>query len=277
METRKPEQLYLDLMKKTLSFSLWPEPPIPVDMFGYKRFRPVQRLLALTSRMLEVGQLQLVKQHVVNADHREQGSVLPCYADTMIGLRRLDNLQYCIETVIKDGVAGDLIETGVWRGGACIFMRAVLAAYGITDRKVFVADSFDGLPKPDTENFPQDRGDRHYLKRYLAISQEDVANNFRKYGLLDDQVVFLKGWFKDTLPVAPIEKLAVLRLDGDMYGSTMDAFNHLYAKLSSGGFCIIDDYGLRRCKEAVEDFRNAQGIRAELKEIDWTGRFWRKE
>lgn len=277
MENLKPEQLYLDLMKKTLSFSLWPEPPIPVDMFEYKRFRPIKRLLALTSRVLEVGQLQLVKQRAVSADHREQGSILPGYADTMIGLRRLDNLQYCIENVITDGVDGDLIETGVWRGGACVFMRAVLAAYGVTDRKVYVADSFDGMPKPDTETFPQDRGDTHHLKRYLAISQEDVANNFRKYGLLDDQVVFLKGWFKDTLPVAPIEKLAVLRLDGDMYGSTMDAFNNLYAKLSSGGFCIIDDYGLRHCKQAVDDFRQAQGIRAELKEIDWTGRYWRKE
>ena len=277
METLKPEQLYLDLMKKTLSFSLWPEPPIPVDMFEYKRFRPIKRLLALTSRVLEVGQLQLVKQRAVDPSHREQGSILPGYADTMIGLKRLDNLQYCIEKVIHDDVVGDLIETGVWRGGACIFMRAVLAAYGVTDRKIFVADSFDGLPKPDTEVFPQDRGDTHYLKRYLAISQEDVANNFRKYGLLDEQVVFLKGWFKDTLPVAPIEKLAVLRLDGDMYGSTMDAFNNLYPKLSSSGFCIVDDYGLRRCKEAVDDFRQAQGIRAELKEIDWTGRYWRKE
>lgn len=236
MDALKPEQLYLDLMKKTLSFSLWPEPPIPVDMFEYKRFRPVQKLLASVSRVLELGQLQLVKQRAVRAEDREQGSVLPGYADTMIGLKRLDNLQYCIETVINDGIQGDLIETGVRRGGAYVFMRAVLAAYGITDRRVFVADSFYGLPKPDTESFPQDRGDTHYLKRYLAISQEDVANNFKKYGLLDDQVVFLKGWFKDTLPAAPIERLAVLRLDGDMYGSTMDAFNNLYGKLSSGGF-----------------------------------------
>ncbi len=277
METLKPENLYLDLMKKTLSFSLWPEPPIPVDMFEYKRFRPIKRLLALTSRVFELGQLQLVKQRAVSAEHREQGSILPGYADTMIGLKRLDNLQYCIETAIEDGVAGDLIETGVWRGGACIFMRAVLAVHRVTDRKVFVADSFEGLPRPDVVNFPRDRRDTHYLKRYLAISQEEVADNFRKYGLLDDQVVFLKGWFKDTLPVAPIERLAVLRLDGDMYGSTMDAFNNLYKKLSSGGFCIVDDYGLRHCKEAVDDFRKAQGIHAELKEVDWTGRYWRKE
>jgi O-methyltransferase len=273
---QSPEKLYLDLMKKALAFALWPEPPIPVGMFEYKRFRPKTMVLSTISKMLELGQMQLVKQRPVAAQQREEGSVISGYADTMIGLKRLNNLQSCVETVIQEGVPGDLIETGVWRGGACIFMRAVLAAYGVPDRKVYVADSFEGLPKPDSKTYPADKGDRHYLKRFMAISQEDVANNFRKYGLLDEQVVFIKGWFSDTLPNAPIEKLAVLRLDGDMYGSTMDALKALYPKLSRGGFCIIDDYALHRCKDAVDDFRNAYNIREEIKEIDWTGRYWRK-
>lgn len=202
---------------------------------------------------------------------------MPGYADTMIGLKRLDNLQYCIETVLREGVEGDLIETGVWRGGACIFMRAVLAAYGITDRKVFVADSFEGLPKPDERKYPADKGDTHYIHTFLAVSKEVVENNFKKYGLLDDQVVFLKGWFKDTLPNAPIEKLSILRLDGDMYGSTMESLEYLYPKLSKGGFCIIDDYALRGCQMAVNDYRVKHRINSEMKEIDWTGRYWRKE
>ena len=69
----------------------------------------------------------------------------------MIGLKRLDNLHFCVDTAIREGIEGDFIETGVWRGGACIFMRAVLAAHGIKNRKVYVADSFEGLPKPDLE------------------------------------------------------------------------------------------------------------------------------
>jgi O-methyltransferase len=271
-----PETPYLDLIKKTLSFALWPEPPVPVDMFEYKRFRPTKKILALFCRALERRNLQLVHPRSVTAEQREQGSVLPGYAHTMIGLKRLDNIQFCVETVLHAGVPGDLIETGVWRGGACIFMRAILAVHHVKDRKVYVADSFDGLPKPDAEIYPVDRGDSHHRKRYLAISQEEVAENFRKYGLLDDQVVFLKGWFKDTLPTAPIHRLAVLRLDGDMYGSTMEALNHLYPKLSRGGFCIIDDYGLRRCRQAVDDFRKTHAIDSELKTIDWTGRYWRK-
>ena len=196
----------------------------------------------------------------------------------MIGLKRLDNLQFCIETVIREGVKGDLIETGVWRGGACILMRAVLSAYSIKDRKVFVVDSFEGLPKPDPKRFPVDQGDRHHMASYLAVSQEDVENNFKKYNLLDDKVVFLKGWFKDTLPKAPIEKLAILRLDGDMYGSTWDALSNLYPRLSEGGFCIIDDYGLEGCKRAVDDYRTQHMINTVIKKIDlYGGIYWRKE
>lgn len=74
----------------------------------------------------------------------------------MVGLKRLDNLQYCVETVLRDGVEGDLIETGVRRGGSCIFMRGILAAYGDTTRKVYVADSFEGLPAPDPGKYPAD-------------------------------------------------------------------------------------------------------------------------
>jgi O-methyltransferase len=104
-----------------------------------------------------------------------------------------------------------------------------------------------------------------------------VESHFERYGLLDNKVVFLKGWFRDTLPSAPIEKLAVLRLDGDMYGSTIDALTNLYPKLSKGGFCIVDDYALDGCRRAVDEYRTEHGIDAEMRAIDWTGRYWRKE
>jgi hypothetical protein len=274
---QKPELLYLNLMKKTLSFTLWPEPPIPITTFNYQR-SPVKRfLVSAISNVLYKIKLQIVQKRYFSESQRADGQIWPGYADTMIGLKRLDNLQHCIETVLSEGVEGDLIETGVWRGGACVFMRAVLAAYGIENRKVFVADSFEGLPKPDAEKYPADKGDIHHIHTYLAVSKEEVENNFRKYGLLDNQVVFLKGWFKDTLTQAPIKKLSIIRLDGDMYGSTMESLESLYPKLSSGGFCVIDDYALPGCKSAVNDFRSKYMIDSEIKEIDWTGRYWRKE
>jgi O-methyltransferase len=195
----------------------------------------------------------------------------------MAGLRRLDNLQDLVTDVLRRGVPGDLIETGAWRGGATILMRAVLEAYGDTERQVWVADSFQGLPKPDPGRWPAEAGDEHWTREQLAVPVEEVKANFARYGLLDERVRFLVGWFKDTLPTAPIQRLAVLRLDGDMYGSTMEALQALYPKLSVGGYVIVDDYGaIPQCKEAVTDFREAHDISDPMEWVDWTGVWWQR-
>ena len=206
-------------------------------------------------------------------------------AISMLPLARMDNLQRCIAAVVADGVPGDLIETGVWRGGATIFMRAMLKALGVTDRIVWVADSFEGLPEPDAEKFPVEAKAHHgavMAKQYghFAAGLDEVRANFAAYGMLDDQVRFLKGWFKDTLPGAPIGKLAVMRLDGDYYESTMDGLVNLYDRLSVGGFAIIDDYGedsWTYCRKAVDDFRRARGITEELVRVDSKCFYWRRE
>lgn len=195
----------------------------------------------------------------------------------MIGLARLDNLQYCVEHVIRNGVPGDLIEAGAWRGGSSIFMCAVLKAYGVTDRVIWVADSFSGLPAPNPDKYPADRGDIHHTIGLLKVPLEEVKSNFSKYDLLDEKVRFLKGWFNETLPSAPIERLAVLRIDADMYQSTMDALTSMYPKLSTGGYVIIDDYGaIGACKAAVDDFRAANAIKDTIRRVDWTGVFWKR-
>ena len=271
-----PTDLYLDLLKKTLTYALWPEPPLPVGSQNYNRPYLVARAMGLFSQTLGAMGVQLVRPRTFAPGQRDTGGYWPTYAQTMIGMRRLNDLQFCVETVLRDGIEGDLIETGVWRGGACIFMRAVLAAHGVAERKVYVADSFAGLPKPDVGAFPVDKGDALHRAAFLAVSQAEVEDNFRKYGLLDDQVVFLKGWFKDTLPSASINKLAVLRLDGDMYGSTMDVLTNLYPKLSPGGFCIIDDYNWPGCRQAVDDFAAEHGITLKLNPVDLAGQYWRK-
>ena len=196
----------------------------------------------------------------------------------MIGLKRLDNLQYCVEEVIKNRVPGDLIETGAWRGGACILMRAVLKAYGIKDRIVWVADSFEGLPKPDIKKYPLDAQILFHTLDSLSVSLQEVKDNFKRYSLLDDQVCFLKGWFNDTLPKAPIGKLALLRVDGDMYESTYDSFENLYPKLSHGGYVIIDDFGdIPACRQAVLDYRKRHNIHEKIIRIDANGIYWKRE
>jgi hypothetical protein len=221
--------------------------------------------------------LKVVQFTPFNEAVRFEGKDWPSAAHTMIGLKRLDNLQFCVEDALTQGVPGDLIETGVWRGGATIFMRAILKAFNVTDRCVWVADSFEGLPLPNADKYPQDAGDAHHKFKELAISLEQVQSNFERYGLLDNQVRFLKGWFRDTLPNLPAQPLAVVRLDGDMYESTMDALVSLYPKLSKGGYLIVDDYGaVPGCRQAVHDYRQRNKITEEILPIDWTGVYWRR-
>ncbi len=208
---------------------------------------------------------------------RFDGRDWPSCAHTMVGLKRLDNLQFCVEDVLKKGVPGDLIETGVWRGGAAIMMRAILKAHGVTDRCVWAADSFEGLPAPNAAKYPHDKNWNFNQFKQLAVPLEEVQANFSTYSLLDDQVRFLKGWFRDTLPIAPIQRLAVLRLDGDLYESTMDGLASLYPKLERGGYCIVDDYhDIQACRQAVSDYRQKHAITDEIVRVDWTAVYWQK-
>jgi O-methyltransferase len=263
MTLRESEYLYLDLLKKCLSDSIYDD---GLDLLQGKFVMDQQ-----------TGKVHSRDAPRAAPERKRLGLVWPSRAHTMIGMARLDNLQACVETIIKDRISGDLIETGVWRGGASIFMRGMLKAFGVVDRKVWVADSFEGLPPPDAELYPHDSADEFYRYADLAVSVEDVRRNFERYGLFDEQVNFVKGWFRDTLPQVPIERLALMRLDGDMYESTMDALVHLYPKLQVGGFAIIDDYNIvSACNEAVDEYRRAKRITADLIPIEGCGAFWRK-
>jgi O-methyltransferase len=272
------DALYLDLLKKCLTRYAFAEKfrrLTPRQTIRRAVYAPIRNVLALVD-------LELVRRVRVDHARRAEGSDKPTDAETMIGLRRLDNLQHCITDVLSRGVPGDLIETGVWRGGATIFMRAVLKVYSDTERIVWVADSFQGLPDPDPRRYPEDRDRNYWVEgglgpEILAVSLEQVRDNFARYGLLDNQVRFLAGWFQETLPTAPIDRLAILRLDGDMYQSTMDALRYLYPKLSVGGYAIIDDYGVvPACRAATDDFRAENRIQEELHQVDQAGVFWQR-
>jgi hypothetical protein len=251
--TSDPRDLYLDLLKRVLTDTVFSKEP-DADDEG----------------------LQYVQEFI---GHYIRGTAL-----TMVPVTRLDNVHQCAVEVIDHQVSGDFIETGVWRGGMTIFMRAILQAYGITDRRVWVADSFEGLPEPDAEKYPAE-ADTHGGKvmtsvyKHFAVSLDDVRDNFARFGLLDHQVGFIKGWFKDSLPSAPITQLAIMRLDADYYESTMDALVNLYPKLSPGGYAIIDDYGedtWTYCRRAVNDFRERESLNQPLTRVDSKCFFWQK-
>lgn len=247
--------LYLDLLKRTLTRTICPDlyaevPPNTSTTGKAMRYRAYAAIQSL----LKPFHLSLV--HTV----RPTG-------ETMVGMELMDHLHRCLETVVRERVPGDLIETGVWRGGVTIFMRAFLKVHG-DSRSVWLADSFEGLPKPNAAQYPHDKGDELWSQSYLAVSMDQVKANFRKYHMLDGQVQFLKGFFSDTLSSAPVESLALMRLDGDMYESTIVALRSLYPRLSPGGFVIVDDFGMiPACDQAVHDFRAEAGIREPLETI----------
>lgn len=248
-----PTDLYLDLLKKSITGTL--DGAEPDAQRGGGRF--------LVDFM----------------NHYIKGSAV-----SMLPTVRLDQLRACIEDVLARGVPGDLMEAGVWRGGATIFMRGVLKVHGVEDRCVWAADSFQGLPQPDPVRFPKEAAAHQGpvmrdAFKHLAAGLAEVKGNFARYGLLDAQVRFLPGWFNDTLPDAPVQRLAVLRVDGDYYESTRACLEHLYDKLSPGGYLIVDDYGeddWTYCRAAVDDFRAARGIREPMVQVDRSCWYWQR-
>jgi O-methyltransferase len=220
---------------------------------------PAQRLAFRAIRAAGV-----IPAHREDRAGRLEGRIWPARAVTMLGRERLRCIRTCIEDVLEHDVPGDCIEAGVWRGGGSIMMRAVLDAHGAHERRVWVADSFRGLPPPDPR-YPADHGSTFHEAPGLAISREQVRANFERFGLLGDGVVFLEGWFSDTLPQTAGETWSVIRLDGDMYESTIDAISNLYPRLSPGGWVIVDDY------------RSDNGISEPLRDGDWQSVIWRRE
>ncbi|MGX7828445.1 TylF/MycF/NovP-related O-methyltransferase [Actinokineospora sp. 24-640] len=266
-------EMYLDLLKRTVTNTIYEDPPIPTP------WRPDDTFDLAT---------------------RELGRDWPSQAHSMIGFRRLENLRTLVESVLADGVPGDLLEAGVARGGAMVYARGVLLAHGVTDRVVWLADSFQGFPEPSAEQmqpletfYPelaedfekfQDAmagrevtGDDLYGQFLVGTSEQEVRDTFERYGLLDGQVRFLPGWFDDTLPAAPVERLAVLRVDADLYDSTHVALEALYPKVSPGGYVIIDDYqSVDQCRRAVHDYLKSVEEDPKLEVIDEDAVYWRK-
>jgi hypothetical protein len=264
-----PQQLYLDLVKRCV-LNL---PYVDVEL---NPIQPYGRLRSAVLAAFSSAGIQLAHRRRGNYLRRIDGTDVSDVAHSVVSLKRLDNVQHCIETVLREGIPGDVIETGVMRGGTVILMRAILKAHGVTDRTVWAADSFEGLPPPDVEHYPEDAAAEWHLRPLTEVSLDFVRRNFERYGLLDDQVKFIQGWFRDTLTTAPVDRLALLRLDGDLYESTMDAIVPLYPKLSPGGFVIVDDYILPMCRKAIHDYRDKHGIREPLIPIDDEAVYWRK-
>ncbi|KAK3244270.1 hypothetical protein CYMTET_46112 [Cymbomonas tetramitiformis] len=313
-------QLYLDIVKRSLLNIIYYEQSYQLNL----------------TRCIAAGRVdpQLVPNGF-SLEDRVMGQDLSAVTLTMVGAKRLENIQFCVEEAVRCGIPGDLVETGCAAGGSVIFMRAILRALNDTERRVWCCDTFCDEPKKGgntvgkvvgqlfilpliqaicsipsmfwrrkvfnffmkvQKSFPQETDNAHtsedtvrsfifFVQNALSLpapsvptrgtTLEQVKSHFARFGLLDEQVVFLQGFFSDTLPSSPIERISVLRLDGDLYSSTMDALISLYPKLSSGGFCIVDDYyAFEECRRAIDEYRKENNITAELVRIDNQSVYW---
>ena len=191
---------------------------------------------------------------------------------TLQNVQMLELIELHFERILSENVPGDLIEAGVWRGGAIVFMRALLAAHEASDRQVIAADSFAGIPqsekfKHDTVNTWTDRWEAGLAEVRAAIARFD---------LLDDRVELLEGYFADTLPSLAQRELALIRLDSDSFESTETSLVHLYPLLHRGGVVIIDDWHLIGCRIAVDNYRKKNKLSGEVQVTAGNG-WWIKQ
>jgi O-methyltransferase len=270
---------YLNLLKRCLTASIYEEsawrivegPMVSETGLAAALKRTI--IAALNRRGLK-----LIRTSRLDPDARDQGLDWPLFGMTMAGSRRLENIQECTETCVAENIPGDFAETGVWRGGSCILAKAIFRELGADNRRVWCCDSFQGMPKPNEKDLSISEVSDFSDRNFLAATVEEVAANFRKFDLLDDNVKFVKGWFNETLPSVPIDSIAVLRMDGDLYQSTMDALANLYDKVSPSGFIIVDDYrSWEGCRQAVDEFREERAIVDKIINIDAHAIFWRKD
>jgi hypothetical protein len=272
---------YIDLLKRAVANFIYPENELRIEMLEERRHGEGGDWLAYERRMRDIRYLEPETFEALLQFKREGGNwkQRPArFSHTMIGQRRLDNLDYCAAEVMRDGIEGDFLEAGVLQGGASIFLRGLQVAYGEPHRRMWVADSFAGLPPARLEQDVAIGIDFTEPKQpWLAWPLHAVRDNFRTYDLLSDEVRFVEGWFSETLPHAPIEKLAILRLDADLYESTRDVLVPLYDKVVPGGFIIVDDYhAFAACRQAVDEVRLDRRDDAPLRRIDWSGVCWKK-
>ena len=154
-------------------------------------------------------------------------------------------------------------------------MRGLLKAYDIRDRRVWVAELFTGLAAAAHPQWIQERGDRRHAHLFSTLGLAAARASFDKFDLLDEQVVFLEERVGEAQVAAPLERLALLRLDQDTYGSTMDILSTLYHKVSLGGFVMVEDWAASGgCRAAVADFHTARGITAPIENIEGLGVYW---
>lgn len=168
-------------------------------------------------------------------------------------------LPHCFDTINKhkqsiSALKGDIIECGVWRGGFSIFL-----AKTFPKKKIWVSDSFSGFQPLNNANYSY-LHERHQPNYDVSVSLDQVKANFKQFNVNENQVTFLPGYVKDTLPNCGITNISLLRIDVDAYSATLEVLNELYDKVVTGGYIIFDDACLYETLDAIKTFFKERNI-----------------
>jgi hypothetical protein len=206
---------------------------------------------------------------------------------TMTSPERLLANMDAVTYVVQRGIPGAIVECGVWRGGSSLVMIRALQGLGVSDRDVFLYDTFTGMTKPtslDTSRFdepalevwedtPPSETPWNDAFGPAAFNVEDVRGLITATGYPGDRLHIVAGPVEETIPGTIPEGIALLRLDTDWYESTKHELHHLYPRLSPGGVLIIDDYGhWEGARRAVDEYLSGLPAPLLLNRIDYTGR-----
>jgi len=205
-----------------------------------------------------------------------------CDSYTMTSRERMYSVFQAARYIARAGIHGAVVECGVWRGGSSMMAALTFQAEGDRDRRVWLYDTFEGMPEPGAEDFGLHGEDAHAewwrnqrseINEWCYAPREEVTANLLGTGLRREQLELVEGKVEDTIPARVPERIALLRLDTDWYESTYHELVHLFPLLSPGGVLILDDYGQwGGVRKAVDQYLDEQGIHLLLSRIDYAGR-----
>ncbi|XWV24486.1 macrocin o-methyltransferase [Tupanvirus deep ocean] len=224
-------------------------------------------------RIMDVAPRKLILSEIVFLLKYKKFVDLP-NVYSMCDTNKINQTKYLLENIIKNGIAGAIVETGVWKGGMGMWMKCIIK-YHNDSRDIWLFDTFSYFPN---SQYPTDAG-IHNITNILFENMptpEDVKYNFKKMGLLDDKIHIVPGKFNNTLPFVDPGEIAILRLDSDYYDSTLYVLELYYWKITSGGCVIVDDYNNIHvgCKKAIDDFRSKYNITNPIYDVHNESIYW---
>ncbi len=236
----------------------------PLGLFGLKVIRK--------------SRLELINLSDIETDEKFLKYYQKIKPYTLVPIERCFTLYQSVNYILKNNIAGDFVECGVWKGGSCMLIALILKDAAVTDRKIYMYDTFQGMTEPGVMDGEEEKKQwkegrvSDSLNNMCYSPLEEVTQNMKLTGFENNQLILITGKVEETIPGNIPQSISLLRLDTDWYESTKHELQHLYPLLSKHGILIVDDYGAwQGAQKAVDEFfQNVSNTF--ISRIDYTGR-----